>query len=172
LNLGRGKQFSLLQYILTSSGAHPAIYSMGTRVLAWAYSGKGIKVTTLLQPALILKMIITAMTLFLLNAFMVWPVKVTTFFTWQKKSMKLMNSKVYSFITHEVFSLSDKVLWKTFSTFCAKHASNSIIYCELKYITHYSQGRKSAYHENIHVVQTCILKFCLLNCSYVHLLQT
>jgi len=41
LNLGRGKEFSLLQYISTSSEAHP----MGTRVLAWAYSGKGMKAT-------------------------------------------------------------------------------------------------------------------------------
>jgi len=36
LDLGRGKEFSLLQCISTSLEAHPAIYSMGTRVLAWA----------------------------------------------------------------------------------------------------------------------------------------
>jgi len=71
LNLGRGKQFSLLQNISTSSEAHQAIYSMGTTVLSWAYSGKGMKVTTHLQLALILRMIIRAMPLFLLNAFMV-----------------------------------------------------------------------------------------------------
>jgi len=58
------------------------------------------KITTHLQLALILRMTIRGIPLFLANAFMVWPVKVTTFFTWQKKSMKLMNSKVYSFITH------------------------------------------------------------------------
>jgi hypothetical protein len=71
LNLGKSKEFSLLQYISTSSEAHPATYSMGTRVLPWAYSGKGTKVTTPLQLALILRMIIRAIPLFLLNAFTV-----------------------------------------------------------------------------------------------------
>jgi len=53
---------------------------MGTTVLSWAYSGKGMKVTTHLQLALILRMIIRATTLLLSKAFMVWLVKVTTFF--------------------------------------------------------------------------------------------
>jgi hypothetical protein len=44
---------------------------MGTRVLAWAYSGKGMKVTTHFQLAMILRIIIRAIPLFLLNAFIV-----------------------------------------------------------------------------------------------------
>jgi hypothetical protein len=67
LNLVRDKEFSLFQYISTSSEAHP----MGIRVLAWAYSGKGMKVTIHLQLAVILRMIIRAISLFLLNVFMV-----------------------------------------------------------------------------------------------------
>ena len=138
LNLGRGKEFSLLQYISTSSEAHPTTYSMGTRVLAWEYSGKGMKVTTHLQLALILRMIFRAIPLFLLNAFIVWPVEVTTFFIWQKKSMKLMNSKVYPFVTHEVFRLSDKVLWKTFFFIvapCIFILSESFIYQQMHFIS-------------------------------------
>jgi hypothetical protein len=38
LNPVRGKGFSLLQNVQTGTGAHPASYSVGTRVLSWCKS--------------------------------------------------------------------------------------------------------------------------------------
>ena len=37
---------SFLQNVQTASGAHPALYSMGSGVLSRGYSGRGVKLTT------------------------------------------------------------------------------------------------------------------------------